>query len=121
MLVVRFDMRDFNFLLVGHNGYFLLQDALSRTFLVSNECPHRGGPLHLGCMSDDGAAVICPWHGTRVTLVSLLNSAVPAVRVDHTIVAFLAAPESSTVTLIRRHVRLAARRPRGMRPNRDRQ
>jgi hypothetical protein len=74
-----FDRRQFNSLVVAGEPYFLL-DVDGRTFLVRDRCPHRGGPLSLGRLSDDAQHIICPWHQSRITCGSLLRGAVPLVR-----------------------------------------
>lgn len=47
---------------IRRNGqdYFLvsMDDEL---YLVLNRCPHRGGPLKLGCLNASGE-LVCPWH-----------------------------------------------------------
>lgn len=45
------DGRDY--FLLSHQGAF---------YLVHNHCPHRGGPLKFGYVSDEDA-VVCPMHG----------------------------------------------------------
>lgn len=35
---------------------------------LANRCTHRGGPLSDG--ERDGDCVVCPWHGSRVSLVT---------------------------------------------------
>ncbi|XP_052797474.1 uncharacterized protein LOC128229709 isoform X1 [Mya arenaria] len=40
-------------------------------FAVKEECPHAGGPLHLGEIEDLGDELLCvrcPWHGWRISL-----------------------------------------------------
>ncbi|MGH7724262.1 MAG: Rieske (2Fe-2S) protein [Candidatus Eiseniibacteriota bacterium] len=35
-------------------------------YAISNECPHRQGPLHEGYL--EGLLVTCPWHGWQFEL-----------------------------------------------------
>ena len=37
-------------------------------YALDNRCPHKGGPLCLGRISD--RSIICPWHGARFELQS---------------------------------------------------
>jgi nitrite reductase/ring-hydroxylating ferredoxin subunit len=39
-------------------------------------CPHRGGPLHEGCLAD--GIVTCPWHGFQFSLADGRCRTVPA-------------------------------------------
>jgi len=47
-------------------------------YAVDNACVHRGGPLGEGDL--DGAAVVCPWHGWRWSVVTGENMNNPAVK-----------------------------------------
>ncbi|KAH3888089.1 hypothetical protein DPMN_012114 [Dreissena polymorpha] len=45
----------------------------SSVFAIKEECPHAGGPLHLGEIEDLGEGLLCvrcPWHGWKVDLLS---------------------------------------------------
>ena len=50
--------------------YFLLgvDNAL---YLVRNACPHRGGPLKFGRLTDD-ETIVCPMHHQAVPVDALL-------------------------------------------------
>ncbi|ROQ78228.1 Rieske 2Fe-2S domain-containing protein [Streptomyces sp. NBC_01260] len=50
-----------------------------RGFVMSAQCPHRGGPLHLAGVTPDASRLICPWHD-RKTSTARLRAEVPAVR-----------------------------------------
>lgn len=41
-----------------------------RVYALDNRCPHTGGPLALGQVTDDGQCVACPWHGARFNLAT---------------------------------------------------
>lgn len=49
-------------------------------FVLPAGCPHRGGPLHLGEFTPDGARLVCPWHGRASSISRFLRNGVPAVR-----------------------------------------
>lgn len=43
----------------------------NRVYAVKDECPHAGGPLHLGEIEDLGEGLLCvrcPWHGWKIDL-----------------------------------------------------
>ncbi|XP_060604139.1 uncharacterized protein LOC132756995 [Ruditapes philippinarum] len=42
----------------------------TRVYAVKEECPHAGGPLHLGDIEElaDELVVRCPWHGWKIDL-----------------------------------------------------
>ncbi|MDQ3829233.1 MAG: Rieske 2Fe-2S domain-containing protein, partial [Candidatus Tectomicrobia bacterium] len=106
MLIVRFDMQEINFLIVGDATYFLLVTASGQRALVNGKCPHRGGPLHLACLDKAGLKLICPWHEARVALKWLLAAAMPMVCVDDQATALLPVPPETEVHLARRRIKL---------------
>ena len=36
--------------------------------VLSDRCSHLSGPLHEGTVTDDGACIVCPWHGSTFSL-----------------------------------------------------
>lgn len=79
MPVVTFTMpRHHDLVVIGEARYFLVRTGGQDVFLVNGVCPHRGGPLHLGEVDGTGA-VVCPWHGRRVPLRSLIRRAIPLI------------------------------------------
>lgn len=54
-------------------------------FVVPDYCAHRGGPLSLGTCDKERSTIVCPWHGHHNRIKSLLEKALPAVRVGHSI------------------------------------
>lgn len=44
-------------------------------FAISNECPHRLGPLHEGYL--EGFLVTCPWHGWQFDLRTGVCDTIP--------------------------------------------
>jgi len=56
-----------------------------RGFVMRARCPHRGGPLHLADVAEDGR-LTCPWHERR-TSVARLRAEIPAVRVGDRVTA----------------------------------
>ena len=45
-------------------------------FAIDDTCTHEGGPLSEGTVQGD--QVICPWHGSRFSIVSGEAQALPA-------------------------------------------
>lgn len=78
MVELSFNPAISNYLIYGEQRFFLI--ALSSTdqgllVLVPDNCPHRGGPLHLGCLREN--QIICPWHNTPTPNEHLLQHAIP--------------------------------------------
>jgi 3-phenylpropionate/trans-cinnamate dioxygenase ferredoxin component len=46
-------------------------------FAIDDTCTHEGGPLSEGTVQGD--QVICPWHGSRFSIVSGEARALPAI------------------------------------------
>lgn len=65
-----------NVVIVSGVEYFLHMHA-GELHLLPSRCPHRGGPLRLGRF--EGDRVICPWHGTVVSLDSRRRKALAMV------------------------------------------
>lgn len=57
-----------------------------RGFVMSAQCPHRGGPLHLAGMTPDATRLICPWHD-RKTSAARLRAEIPSVRTGDRVTA----------------------------------
>ncbi len=51
---------------VGDTRIVLLRRG-ERVYALADTCSHLGGPLHEGELRDD--CVICPWHGSRFSMV----------------------------------------------------
>ncbi len=49
-------------------GLAVLRPDAAQVFVMENRCPHAGGALAGGAMSD--GCVICPWHGWAFELQS---------------------------------------------------
>lgn len=58
---------------------YVYATVAGRGFVMSAQCPHRGGPLHLADVTPDATRLVCPWH-ERKTSAARLRAAVPAVR-----------------------------------------
>jgi len=57
-------------------GLFRGPDSL---FAINNVCPHRGGPLHEGLVTD--GVVACPWHQWQFQLDDGVCQNIPKVRI----------------------------------------
>ena len=55
----------------GDEEYFLLGHE-SHLYLVSNRCPHRGGPLKFGFVNDRDE-IVCPMHKNAIAIPWLLK------------------------------------------------
>lgn len=54
-------------------------------WVLSTQCPHRGGPLQLGKSNADTGDITCPWHGNTISFSFLQKKALPAVRVNEVV------------------------------------
>jgi len=79
MQVIQFHRDHCTRLAVGDAGYFVLENQ-GQTLAVPDKCPHRGGPLHLGQLSDCSRKLVCPWHDTAFPIASLAKRALPTLR-----------------------------------------
>lgn len=48
-----------------------------RGFVMSAQCPHRGGPLHLAGVTPDASRLICPWHDRKTSTARLRAGSPP--------------------------------------------
>ncbi|MGC5344780.1 Rieske 2Fe-2S domain-containing protein [Streptomyces sp. DT171] len=65
---------------------YVYATVAGRGFVMSAQCPHRGGPLHLAGVTPDARGLVCPWHDRR-TSAARLRAAVPAVRTGDRVTA----------------------------------
>jgi nitrite reductase (NADH) small subunit len=79
--VVELDLDKHNLVSVGEQNYFVLRTDDGKQMLVSDRCPHRGGPLHLGSWDWGRNGIVCPWHQTCVSIKALIRRAPAAVRI----------------------------------------
>lgn len=103
MLVIRFDPNLANFLIHGDKRYLLIFFDF-RPFLIKNNCPHRGGPLHLGNFDCQKNAFICPWHESAISISRLQKYAMPLVWRKDIAVAVLPQSNSKSVVIKHRHI-----------------
>lgn len=103
MPVVKFDPRLSNFLIHGDKRFFLMFLDNSM-FLVADNCPHRGGPLHLGYFDCHKNTISCPWHNLFVSINHLQQNAMPLVWRNDIAVAVLPETKSKSVAFQRRHL-----------------
>lgn len=76
MKVVHLDAEE-NFIEIGGKRFLVLRAEGKGCHTIPANCPHRGGPLHLGEVEDGGRFIKCPWHKTRVSIPQLLRAGVP--------------------------------------------
>jgi Rieske 2Fe-2S protein len=69
-----------NFIEIGEQKFLVLQAEGKGCHTIAAKCPHRGGPLHLGEVEEDGHFLKCPWHKTRVSIPLLLRKGLPTIR-----------------------------------------
>lgn len=101
MPIVRFDSKLANFVIHGDRRYFfILIDNCP--FFIQDNCPHRGGPIHLGYLNCKKDAIMCPWHNSAVSLQRLQSLAVPSIwRRNELLTVVL--PESNSAQIILKH------------------
>jgi nitrite reductase (NADH) small subunit len=69
-----------NYIEVGADAYFVLQDPERGCRTVQAKCRHRGGPLQLGQVDDTGRFIVCPWHQSKTRASRLFEEGLPTVR-----------------------------------------
>jgi nitrite reductase (NADH) small subunit len=104
MPVVRFQPEEVNLLESEGRRYFVFSLDGHTFFLVGADCPHRGGPLHLGRWDARACAIRCPWHDRAIPLAALRQRAVPVVWRRDGAVAVLPGQEAGPVLLRHRQV-----------------
>jgi nitrite reductase (NADH) small subunit len=107
MPVVKFDPNVANFLIQGDRRFFLMS-LDNDLFLMRDNCPHRGGPLHLGSLDCKKGTIVCPWHEATVSIQRLQQHAVPCIRHRDMAVAVFPTVESTPIVAKRRQLLIAA-------------
>lgn len=74
----------FNRVRTGQVDYFAF-DRNGSYALLPSQCPHRGGPLHLGAASACQAKVVCPWHDNAYAVARLAPKGLPVIRTGDTV------------------------------------
>lgn len=103
MPVIKFDPHLFNFLIDGDKRFFLVSWDNS-TFLVTDNCPHRGGPLHLGNFDCQKKTICCPWHSLVTSTNHLQQNAMPLIWRNDIAVAILPETKSKSIAFKHRHI-----------------
>lgn len=103
--VVHLDAKE-NWIEVGQRAYLVARDGAGTCHTISDKCPHRGGPLHLGNLDPSGAFVICPWHHTKTRIEHLLARGLPTVRGGERITVVIGPEVEGTPHAVRRTVLL---------------
>jgi hypothetical protein len=67
---------------------YVYATARGQGFVMRADCSHRGGPLHLADLAEDGIRLVCPWHERRTSLTRL-RAQIPAVRTGNRVTAVL--------------------------------
>lgn len=106
--VVHLDRREANAVEVGEELFMFLDDEDAG--LVPARCPHRGGPLHVATVEEGGkgAALVCPWHESRIPLRALQARAVATVQSGSAVRAVIDAPAGARINVRHLPVRIAA-------------
>lgn len=68
----------FNRVQVAGKSYFSFERD-GQYSIIPSECPHRGGPLHLGSRSACKARLVCPWHDQQYPHSLLERRGLPVV------------------------------------------
>ncbi|WP_434605140.1 Rieske 2Fe-2S domain-containing protein [Pseudomonas sp. R1-7] len=107
MKVISLNLAHAHYVAVDEKTYFLKRHPHS-TQLLPTECPHRGGPLHMGDVTQDGQSVICPWHDNAYKLCNLEKKSLPTVRVRN-VISTVVGENNRCVPLLKlsRHVELS--------------
>lgn len=81
MPVVNFDITIANTITAGERRWFVLRPDGVTPYVVDDVCRHRGGPLRLGELCDEGGRTVvrCPWHGRCSSVGNLTMRALPLV------------------------------------------
>ncbi|MEH2263306.1 Rieske (2Fe-2S) protein [Nostoc sp.] len=103
MSVIKFDPHQSNFMIHGDRRFFLISLDNS-TFLVRDNCPHRGGPLHLGYFNCQNNAIVCPWHNSAVSVHRLQQLAMPLVWRNDVAIAVIPGAESTPIAFKHRYI-----------------
>ncbi|PQZ90817.1 MULTISPECIES: Rieske 2Fe-2S domain-containing protein [Pseudomonas] len=98
MKSIALNLNQASYVTVEQKTYFLKYLANS-TQLLPTTCPHRGGPLYLGEIADDGQRLICPWHTNAYKVCDLEKKSLPSVRVRDQISIVIGDTECCTPSL----------------------
>jgi hypothetical protein len=52
---------------------------------LPTQCPHRGGPLHLGKQCKETGKITCPWHQKQISFHYIKRKALPLIKIRDTI------------------------------------
>lgn len=64
------------------NERFFILTLPEKRFLISDKCPHRGGPLSLGQLCEKSESIRCPWHDGMFRCAALIKKSLAAVRIQ---------------------------------------
>jgi len=63
----------------GVERFFVFQSTSGSYHLISDKCPHRGGPLSRGSWDAENNRLRCPWHKTSLPESALFKKQIPVV------------------------------------------
>ncbi|KJK58332.1 hypothetical protein UK12_11080 [Saccharothrix sp. ST-888] len=69
------------------------------SFVLSANCPHRGGPLNLAEFEPGRSRLVCPWHDRAASVTKAIKAGVPAVRHGDRVTAVLPDHDGAGYTL----------------------
>lgn len=78
---------------------FVYAQTDAGSFLMPAQCSHRGGPLHLATLDQEGGRLVCPWHGRSTSVSKALATAIPAVRRGNVVTAVFPEPPGTAYAL----------------------
>lgn len=70
MNIVELDTNKNNRISIDGKDYFTIMRN-GKVDIIPTRCPHRGGPLHYGNITQDGEFMVCPWHDNKFKIAKL--------------------------------------------------
>jgi nitrite reductase (NADH) small subunit len=98
MSIVSFEPTSGILLIQGNTRYFFSKVG-SIHYLFPGNCPHRGGPLHLGNYNCSNNTIVCPWHELEVPIEKLRRLAIPLISRKESAVAILPQPSTEPIVI----------------------
>ncbi|AUG77907.1 hypothetical protein CFP65_3100 [Kitasatospora sp. MMS16-BH015] len=87
-----------NCVTIGDSAYVYARTEHG-SFVLSANCPHRGGPLNLAEFEPGRTRLVCPWHDRATSVTKAIKAGLPSVRRGDRVTAVLPDPEGLGYTL----------------------